>query len=233
MNITIFTICTGKYDIFFEDFYNSCEKYFLPNHNKKYFVFTDKEIINRENIIKVNQEKLGWPYDTMMRFQMFNRVEQYVLDSDYTFFFNVNLKFVGEIGEECLPKQENDYLVGVRHQGFYSQSPTEFPYERNFDSNFYIPIGEGKFYFQGCFIGGVTSEFMKMSKELEILINRDLGNDIVPIWHDESAMNWYYSKRNVLSLNPNYACPEIVQMNDLRAIQLDKNKLGGHNFLRN
>ena len=27
----ILYICTGKYDIFWEDFYKSCEKYFLPH----------------------------------------------------------------------------------------------------------------------------------------------------------------------------------------------------------
>ena len=105
--ITIFTICTGKYSMFFENFYNSCEEFFLKDYNKKYYVFTDGDIIERDNIVKIHQEKLGWPYDTMMRFQMFNRVKDDVMSSDYAFFFNVNILFLKEISQEVLPNQEN------------------------------------------------------------------------------------------------------------------------------
>lgn len=42
--IAILYIGVGRYIEFFEEFYNSCEKNFFPNINKKYFVFTDSEI---------------------------------------------------------------------------------------------------------------------------------------------------------------------------------------------
>jgi hypothetical protein len=234
MNITIFTICTGKYNIFFESFYNSCEKNFLTSYNKKYFVFTDSEIISRENIVKVNQNKLGWPFDTMMRFHMFNRIEDEIKNSDFTFFFNVNLNFLEEIGNEVLPSIENNYLVGVNHPGYFNTDINFVPFERNKNSQFYIPLGQGSFYFQGCFIGGRTREFMEMSNDLERLINVDLSNNIIPIWHDESAMNWYYSKKSPLAIDPNYAWPEVTHYDGvIKGLQVDKNKFGGHNFLRN
>ena len=34
-----------KYNIFFDEFYKSCEEKFIKNANKKYFVFTDSDPI--------------------------------------------------------------------------------------------------------------------------------------------------------------------------------------------
>jgi len=59
--IGILYICTGKYDIFWKDFYLSCEKYLLndidENGNKKfekhYFVWTDAEgIFGEKNALE-------------------------------------------------------------------------------------------------------------------------------------------------------------------------------------
>ena len=35
MKIAILYICTGKYNLFFKDFYTSCEKYLLREFNKQ------------------------------------------------------------------------------------------------------------------------------------------------------------------------------------------------------
>jgi len=238
-NITIFTICTGKYTIFFNSFYQTCEKFFLTEHNKTYYVFTDGDIGNHKNVVRVEQSKLGWPYDTMMRFKMFNTVEDKINDTDYTFFFNANMVFTDKIGDEVLPSDLNSNLVGVLHPYFWKSHKSQFTYERRSESSFYMSPSDGESYFQGCFIGGSTKEFMKMSRELDEMINIDLSNNIIPIWHDESAMNWYYSKRTPLKLLPSYACPEMldnftIDIKDLgiKAVQIDKNKLGGYNHLR-
>ena len=39
--VAVLYICTGKYDVFWKDFYISYEKYFLPDCEKHYYVFTD------------------------------------------------------------------------------------------------------------------------------------------------------------------------------------------------
>lgn len=41
--IGILYIATGRYYVFWEDFYKSAEKYFLPNLEKQYFIFSDYE----------------------------------------------------------------------------------------------------------------------------------------------------------------------------------------------
>lgn len=235
MNIGILYICTGKYDKFFKGFYESCERNFLTDSKKIYYVWTDSysEIFEKPNVVKFEQPKLGWPYDTMMRYSMFNKRESRLVENDYLFFFNANMIVDKIIGEEIIPQEENSFLVGVEHPGFYKSHPNRFPYERNPNSSLYVPYGNGKNYFQGCFNGGRTDIFLQMSKTLEEKINEDMSSDIIPIWHDESAINWYYKDKDILVLDSGYAYPETLKIPfDKKIIQLDKNKLGGHKLLR-
>ena len=46
--IGILYICTGPYVLFWQDFFESFEKFFLPELEKKYYVFTDADCIYAE-----------------------------------------------------------------------------------------------------------------------------------------------------------------------------------------
>ena len=203
----------------------------MPSHEKTFYVFSDKDLGNKENVKVFYQEKMGWPKDTMMRFHLINKIKEELLENDYMFFFNINMKVIKTISDEILPNEKNDFLMGCMHPLHYSWPKDKFPYERNPNSTCYIPYGDGKMYYQGCFNGGRTIEFINMSKILSENIDIDLSNDIIPIWHDESMINWYYSKKNPLMLSFAYIAPEGM-MNNPYMIQRDKNKQGGHNFLR-
>lgn len=231
--IGILTICLGKYDIFFEDFHYSFEKNFLKNHEKTYFLFTDSEIKELSNVSKIPEEKKGWPFDTMMRFHMFNKISEKLKNFDYLFFFNINMLAVKEVGEEILPTKENNFLMGVNHPGFYNKEKAEFPYERNLKSQFFISSEKGNHYFQGCFNGGTAESFLEMSKILAEKADIDMKNNIIPIWHDESMLNWYYKDKNPLLLPSDYAYPETWNLPFKKIIvQRDKQKYGGHEYLR-
>lgn len=233
MTVNILTICTGKYSTFFNNFYESCEKFFLKNYKKNYFVFTDGSLIDKENIIKIDQPKLGWPNDSMMRFKMFNTIFDRLNLDDYVYFFNINMLFVNEVNEEVFPTDKHDFLMGVIHPGYHDTPSIYYPYERNSNSNFFIPYGMGQKYYQGCFNGGRVREFFEMSIDLEKKIDDDGKNNIIPVWHDESALNWYYIDKNPLSLPFSYAYPESYNIpSDKFIIQIDKDKLGGKNYLR-
>lgn len=235
MKIAILTICTGKYTMFFEGLYNSCEEFFLKSHEKKYFVFTDGEILSKSNVIKIHQQKLGWPFDTMMRFHMFNQFSEMIGKYDYVFFLNANMIMCKEVGEEILPNELNENLMGVLHPGYYNKPIERATFERNPGSVFCVNYNEGKHYYQGCFNGGKGEDFMKMSNILANKIDVDMANGIIPIWHDESALNWYFRDKNVLSLSPSYAYPEVWgknlygEVHDVEkiAMQIDKSKFGG------
>jgi len=234
MKIGILTICTGKYDVYFDALYKSLKDNFLTGYDKTFYVFTDSSKIQNNSDIKViGQRKLGWPYDTMLRFHMFNKIEQELLKNDYLFFFNANMMSIKNIGEEIIPTKVNDYLMGAHHPGFYNGGINNFPYDRNINCSCYIPYDTGEFYVQGCFNGGRSKEFLEMSKILASNIDKDLNNSIIPLWHDESQINWYYKDKNPLVLSHKYIHPENFPFKgDELMVQLDKNRLGGHKKLR-
>jgi hypothetical protein len=232
MKIGILIVCTGKYVIFFEDLYKSCEKYFLPDYEKTYFVFTDGNILDNHNIVRIEQPVLGFPFDTLMRYEMFTKHKEKLQTQDYLFFLNANLQCVDYIGNEIIPKEEHQYLMAVQHPGFADRPINEYTYERNPNSNFYIPYDKGVYYYQGNFNGGRSKEFLEMSEILIELIKDDVSKGIIPVWWDESAMNWYLLDKTPLMTSTQYAAPEGWGISNMKIMSRDKNKYGGHDSLR-
>src|SRR5436190_14825250 len=81
LNIGLCIVATGKYIAFVKPLLDSAEQYFCPHHKKTYFIFTDgtqsdiDDLMNSsygDNIVITYQKRLGWPYDTLMRFAIYN-----------------------------------------------------------------------------------------------------------------------------------------------------------------
>ena len=187
---------------------------------------------------------------------MFLSIKNKIKNTDFTFFLNANMEFVNEVAEEIFPSGKNVYFTGVKHPGFFKFSALNMPYERRKESNFYISEenNKNKMYYQGCFNGGYSSKWIEMCKTLSNKIDEDLNSNIIPVWHDESAINWYFSNIEINSLDPNYSLPEQILDGDFISIkqdrkqkhcydflegmkpyiiQRDKRKYGGTDFLRN
>ena len=167
MKIAVLYIATGRYTVFWNDFFRSCEKRFIKEAEKEYFVFTDAEHIDfeeRQNVHLLSQKKLGWPYDTLMRFDMFLRIEEQLKQADYIFFFNSNTKFIQRItSSEILPDEAHDGLVAAT----FDWRRQDFTYECNPESLAYIPEGSGKYYFRGGVNGGKSRPYLDMIKKLD------------------------------------------------------------------
>lgn len=231
-SLALITICTGRYQVFLDQFISSFRSNFAPGHERTFFVFGES-YGTHSDVKHIRQEKLGWPMDTMMRFDMFNSISGELSRYEYVYFMNVNLNCETQVeGHEVFPDQ-GDSLLGVIHPGYHISPTYQLPYERRSASCLSIPHGVGRHYFQGCLIGGRSPQFLEMSLDLANRIRTDLSNGIVPIWHDESAMNWYYSSRDVMALPPSFAYPDNTNMPfDRRVVQLDKSRFGGHAYLR-
>lgn len=239
--IAILYICTGNYHIFWEEFYKSAEKNLLQDCEKEYFIFTDyKKLSCRENsnIHVIHQEKLGWPYDTLMRYHIFCKIEPELERFDYIFFFNANLFIVAPVGEEILPNDKECGLCALWHPGFYKEiDNTKYTYDRNPKSLAYIPFGEGKRYYAGGLNGGTAKAYLELVRQLAENIQRDKNNNIIALWHDESHLNKYLLNRSVRVLSPLYGWPEgwpaeFSSNNQIKIIIKDKTKYGGHEVLR-
>jgi Glycosyltransferase family 6 len=233
--IGVLYICTGSYAMFWDKFYKTANKYFCKNSDIHYFVFTDREInkFGNENVHKIHQSKLGWPYDTLNRFHFFLEQKETLEKMDYLFFFNANMLFNKTILEEdILPTNVENGLVSVLHP-YYCNYDKIAPFEDNKDSEAYVAAKIEMNYFQGCLSGGKTKAYLEMAEAIKIMVEIDKSNSIIAKWHDESLMNKYFQSNPPKLLSPSYAYPEGTNFSfSKKIIQLDKRKLGGHEYLR-
>jgi len=231
--IGILYICTGGYDILWKDFYLSTEKYFLndldENGRKKfekyYFVWTDvQEIfgekdnlqmveIKNEKIKKIYQKNLGWPGNTLMRFEMFLSQLSELQKMDFLFFFNANALILKNISElDFLPDlNKHEYLLAALHPGFFNKKRSVFTYDQNPNSLACINKDDnpdGK-YFMGALLGGVSKNFLEACEIMNNNTNQDLQKNVIAKFHDESHWNRYLVNRNDIKiLGPEYLYPE-------------------------
>ena len=231
MKILFLYVCIGKYVVFWKDFFLSVEKYVLTDCEKHYFVFTDsKHIFNENNarIHKIFQRNLGWPGNTLFRYDMFEKQIEKMKEYDYIFFMNANFIVKKTIGHELLP---GDKLLAVKHPTIFMKAFEEYPYERNPESQAYIKEGEGEYYVCGGFNGGAAQ---KMIRDINKYTKEDYKKGIVAIYHDESHFNKYILTHEYKILGPEYAYPEEETLPfDCIALLRDKGRYGGHAWMRN
>lgn len=208
--VAVLYICTGEYSIFFNNFYESCEKFFLPEFEKHYFVFTDSDNIPKaKNITLIYKRYQGFPLDSLMRFDLFFSIFSKLREFYYTFFFNSNMLLKSSIGLEILPDEQHSYLTAVKHPSYIHRRDRFYPFERRPWSQAFIPWSFKKFnYYMGSFNGGRTQEYMDLITTCREKVFKDLSNNIIAIFHDESHLNKYLSERKILELNHFYAYPE-------------------------
>ncbi|MBQ8785663.1 MAG: glycosyl transferase family 6 [Alphaproteobacteria bacterium] len=240
--IGILYIATGRYITFWNEFYKRCEKFFCNDHQKQYFLFTDANNVSVKNNVKIIQHKyLGWPEETLMRFDTFLKVENDLQKMDYIYFFNANLYPVRKIkGEEVFPSFEQQIMVTL-HPAFYNMPRKIFTYENNEKSSAYVPFPLGEYYVCGGFNGGIAEYYLKLINDLDKAVKNDLKNGIIAVWHDESHLNRYILDRNPLILSAKYVIPEVIGFNQKnlkslkpKMILIDKMSpiCGGHDYMR-
>ena len=213
MKIGIFYICTGKYSIFWKGFFDSCEQFFLPQVEKKYYVFTDaSDIQNTNNIKTYYKQSQGFPLDTLLRFDMFIKAEEDTKECDYVFFFNSNMEFKKVVTPEIfLPTAEDNGLLGVLHPGhYYKHNPISLPYEKRKRSTAYIKHTKGETYnyFMGGVNGGTHEAFYRLSHVCSENIKKDLDRNCIAIYHDESHLNHFFHNKKIKILPPSFGFPE-------------------------
>lgn len=191
--IAILYICTGKYALFFDDFYKSSEKFLLANYNKQYFVWTDNLNIGDglPNVQIIHHKCAGFPLDSLFRFEMFLQVEKELKNYDYIYFFNANSEFRQPVNEEILP-DETGLAMGIWGSKQLKRPACLHPYERNKKSLAYVaPYGKNYIYFMGGLNGGASNAYLEMIHTLAANIRYDYDRGIIAKVHDESHINAY------------------------------------------
>ena len=216
-NIGLLVVATGKYIQFVEPLINSANKHFCPGHQITYFIFTDGQAPKAENIVSIYQKRLGWPFDTMMRMDMYAQQKERLQQMDYLFACDADMLFVDTVGNEILGD-----LVGTQHPGYVGRRGT---YETRNASTAYISSQEGTLYFAGGFYGGKADNVLAMAEAITKNIKIDLEKNIVAVWHDESHLNRYFiDHKPTVILNPSYCYPESWNLPyPKKLLALDKN----------
>ncbi|MBY0110254.1 MAG: hypothetical protein K2X90_04035 [Candidatus Babeliaceae bacterium] len=229
MNASRVALCvmaTGRYNIFAEQMIESARKYFCSEHNVHYFVFTDGALTPAADVTKIFQKRLGWPYDTLMRFSVYLQHKDLFELFDYIYAIDADMLFVSPVGSEIFSD-----LVGTQHPGYINRRGTYE--ETNKKSTAYVHQTEGKHYFAGGFYGGSRENFFKILQTVANNIEFDLKNNFIAVWHDESHLNRYFIDNPptlILSpaycspenINPDYYDPSIIRLKK-KIIALDKN----------
>ena len=212
--VALLYICTGRYTVFWPDFYRTFARNFLPGCDKTFFVFTDAPAVEGErnpDVRRLYQEAYPWPYSTLKRFSIFLTQETVLSKMDYLFFFNANLTCTQIITEEeFLPRPaRGENLLLVQQPGFWDKKPPFFSYDRNPQSTAYIPYNCGRAYVSGGLNGGTAPAFLALCHELERRTELDLSRGVIALWHDESQLNRYIAERqDYRLLTPAYWYPE-------------------------
>lgn len=245
--VAILYIATGRYITFWDDFYQSAEKNFLPDIPKTYFIWTD-DVTKKfpKNVVKIHQPQLPWPGPAMKRYHFFDNARSQLEQFDYLFFMNANLIVDKPVGREILPTNKQRFMM-TQHPGYTRVSPKNLPYDRS-HSKASIQPNEGRIYVAGGFNGGKSKAFLKMARIIKRWVDQDEKKKIIPLWHDESYLNRFLiniEKKGIqpLILDARYLMPEealkrgayqnlATLKKDTKIIILDKTQKGGHEWLR-
>ncbi len=215
--VGLLIVATGRYIQFVPPLIESANKHFCTNQEVTYFVFTDGEPPKADNVKKIEQKRLGWPYDTMMRLSMYDTQREMLKEMDYLFALDADMLFVDTVGDEILSDR-----VATQHPGFVGRRGT---YERRKKSTAYVASSEGSCYFAGGFNGGTSSEFLKLAQTVTENVKKDQAKNIIALWHDESHINRYFIDNPPTKvLPPSYCYPESWKLPyKKRLLALDKN----------
>lgn len=238
MKIAIIYICTGKYDVFWDDFYASSEKYFYPEIEKHYFVFTDSKRmleLKASTVHPYYQCKSGWPYDTLLRFNWICTIQDKLTGFDFCYFCNANSLFLKEIDQSLipLPSEEKPLILSIHVRGYEDTTGALSSPERNPKSTAYIPEGTYCRAHSGGFWGGLTENFLLMCRTLRDRIAQDLNNGIIAIWHDQSHLIKYATEVKHYNVQKGIvASEEYADMKICAMIYRNKEHYGGNDELR-
>jgi histo-blood group ABO system transferase len=204
MKICILTIATNRYLRFVEPLRASIARHFLLGHEIRQLLFTNHAVESSQTLRTHRIAHEPWPLPTLRRYEHFLTEKEFILDHDYCFYMDADMRVDGPVGDEILGD-----IVAVRHPYQSFLQVTKMTYERNPRSLAYVPVGQGTTYYAGGFHGGRTAAFMEMAEVLAARIRGDTGRGIVAVWHDESHLNRYLVDHPPsVSLSPAYCFPE-------------------------
>ncbi len=200
LKVGLLVMATGKYDALGVKMIESARRNFLPDCDRTFFIFTDGCVPDAGDVVRVEQKRLGWPYDTLKRFHVYYDHKDLFKEMDYLYAIDADMEFVAVVGREILGD-----LVATRHWGFLDKPGT---YCGNKKSTAYVSRKDRKHYCCGAFYGGKRDEILKLLETTVRNVDADLKKNVIPKWHDEGHLNRYFIDHTpTVFLTPSYCFP--------------------------
>jgi len=210
--VGIILIATGKYNRFIQPLLDSADKFFFEGKNVDVYLFADKEFRGeapaRMSLIYINIPHLPWPYPTLYRYKWITENKN-VITSDYVFYMDVDMLFVGKVDSEIIPTKQG--LTAVRHPGFHARGGWG-DNKTTVNSTAYMHPSLRKTYYAGGFQGGQRDMYLLACEIMAKGIATDEGKCVVAGWQDESHWNCYLWSRPHLDLTPSYCMVEEMEL---------------------
>ena len=206
MNILFNIIATGKYyDLYALPLIQSLKDKTFTTSKKDFLIFSDNNKLHgSDNYIS----HFPWPINTLMRFYYMCKFVEFFKKYDYVYYIDSDMLVNNVINNDLLP--DSSGLIGVEHPLQKRKILGERPsFEINKNSLAYFEEQKDEIYFQGCLFGGTSIEFINLIQILNKRTNKDMGNNIIARWHDESYLNWYFNTiKRPKVLPSDYCYPE-------------------------
>jgi len=205
MKIGLLLISTKAYRQFVLPLLETVWGYFMPDNLVNVYLFTDKKLPVIGGVKQFIIPPYGFPEATMFRYKIFTHFKDEI-DADFLLYSDVDMKIVDFIREDIIPNGKTDNgILAVRHPGFYARGGGSW--EKRRESSFYTP--NPKAYYCGGVQGGLRDKYLEVAEILSKVIDYDLNRGVVPIWHDETAINWWLANNpNFKELTPQYCYPD-------------------------
>jgi hypothetical protein len=199
--IGVLLIASGgdRYTNYIPELFSSLRKFFPPH---EVILFTNNGDI-RHHMTEVPIDNLGWPAASLKRYHIFLKHRNLLENFSHVFYMDIDMRVNSpiEASEIC-----GDGLTAVLHPGFVGYDYKA--YCRDSRSTAYIGGNSGQYY-QGCFQGGRTKDYLDTAEILCHHINVDDAAGVTAEWFDEAHWNWYlYHNPPAIALSPIFAYPQ-------------------------
>lgn len=219
MKVGLLLIATNKYTRFLQNLITSADKWFLPNGDVTYFIFSDQNMyIKSKRAYKViPTEHKPWPWMTLGRYDLFTKNRIILSDMNYLYYCDVDMRFDNTVGDEILGD-----LVATQHPLYAGTRGTP---ETRPESLAFVSPSETMQYFAGGFNGGSVVRYLNMAQSINKNILEDYSKGIIAIWHDESHLNRFLIDNPPTKiLDRSYCFPEEwLSFSKARLVALNKN----------
>lgn len=186
--VAVTCLATGAYVDFVQQWKRSISLY-LPN--AECFVLSDALSAHGfgDGLRILPWGHLPWPNSTTFRHSALLAYRDLFAKFDVLIHMDVDAEFISQ------PSIPASNLFALSHPGYENVDGTHAPFENREDCSAYVPLENRRRYLAGGFQGGRVDSYLSACLEIREWSLRDLVNDIVPVWHDESYWNRLCSER--------------------------------------